>query len=269
MARRDTIVGIGLTPEIVDRFVRESLGVSVRSKKPVIVTKADQTLLSKNMKAATAGFFSAFGRHVQGKVVKAFQTESDPTGGKKWKKLSRLALQKRAEQQDEYNAQFQRQGLRGVRKKVPTGKNAKPLYLTGKLFEVASGKRLGNLSGGLGRQRAGKYGKPHNIQLTIYAGYRYGGPVQFGTYIWSLEGEKVRHMETFTHTFKNVLPDGTVVEGDSFTVPARPYIPKFSNQFLSGFIRSNVNPRYRKAFIASEQGTKTIVEYAVTRVRDF
>jgi hypothetical protein len=269
MARRDTIVGIGFTPEITDRFIRETLGVSIRSKKPVIVKKADQTLLSQNMRAATVGFFSAFGQHVQGKVVKAFQTESDPTGGKKWKKLSREALKQRKLQQDEYEAQYQRQGLRGVRKKVLTGKNAKPLYLTGKLFEVASGKRLGNLSGGLGRQRAGKYGKPHNIQLTIYAGYRYGGPVQFGTYIWSLEGEKVRHMETFTHTFKNVLPDGTVVEGERFTVPARPYIPKFSNQFLAAFIRSNVNPRYRKAFRASEQGTKAIVEYASVRVRDF
>ena len=266
MARRDTIVGIGLTPEIVDRFVRESLGVSVRSKKPVVITKADQTLLSKNMKAATAGFFSAFGKHVQGKVVRAFQTESDPSGGKKWKKLSRYAIAKRAELQGQYTRQYADRGFKGREKKVLTP--AKPLYLTGKLFEVASGKRLGNLSGGLGRQRAGSYGKD-KIQLTIYAGYRQGGPVQFGTYIWSLEGEKTKHMESYIHTFNNVRGDGTVDEGVKALVPARPYVPKFSNQFLASFIRSNVNSRYRKAFIASEKGTRSIVDYAVVRVRDF
>jgi hypothetical protein len=246
-------VAIGIEAKTMDRAVREILGMSIRSKKPVIVKPIQQTLVAKNIKIATQGFFQDFGLHIQSKVVKAFTERRDPATGKKWKKLSWYAASQRF---------LATESGRKARKEQL--ESAIPLYLTGKLWNVATGRNLKGLSGGLGRQRAGSLGKD-KIQLTIYAGYKMNGPVQFGSYIWSLEGEKTRHNYGYMQRFEN---EG-YGEADVYPVPARPFMPRFNSQFLSAFVRTKVNPRFRKSVIATQKGSEAMIGYAAVRVKDF
>jgi hypothetical protein len=263
MGARDSIVAIGITPTYMDRAVKEILGISIRSKKVVVTTKAQDTLIAKNIRIESQNLFNAFGAHIQSKIVKAFATHSDPSSGQKWKKLSREAIKLREELQMSYSRQYVDSGFKGREKKVKyMPPNVKPLYLTGKLYEVATGARLKNLAGGLGKQTAGNISKD-GIKLTIYAGYNPKGPIQFGSYIWYLDGPKVRHNEGFSEYFVNTLGDGTETERAQYPVPARPYVPKFSNQFLSAWVRANIAKRYRKAFIATQNGSNSIIESAV------
>lgn len=244
---------IGIEAKTMDKAVREILGMSIRSKKPIIVKPVQETLIARNIKTATQGFFQDFGLHIQSKVVKAFNQRRDPTTGQKWPKLSWYAAQQRFLTTEK--------GRKARREQLDS---AIPLYLTGKLWNVATGRRLRNLTGGLGRQRTGNLGKDQ-IQLTIYAGYKRNGPVQFGSYIWSLEGEKTRHNYGYRQFFQNEL----IGEPDTYPVPARPFMPRLNTQFLTAFVRMKVNPRYRKAIIATEKGSDAIIGYAATRVTDF
>jgi hypothetical protein len=265
MAAPREAVAIAFAPTYMDKAVKEILGLSIRSKKVVVTTKAQDTLIAKNVRAATQSFFNEFGLHIQGKVVLAFQKQRDPSTGKKWKALSREAVAKRGELQNQYARQFADKGFRGRMKKVEfMPPNVKPLYLTGKLFKVATGSNLKNLSGGMGKQTSGSL--KDGIKLTIYAGYKPNQPIQFGSYFWYIDGDKVRHNYGYDAYFKNVLSDGTEVEPQKFAVPARPFMPKFSNQFLSSFIKSRVEKKYRSAFIATEKGSQALFNDAVNNL---
>ena len=269
MDTRHPMVAIALKPERVSKQLKRMFGVGIEKNGKITLTKAQDTLYAKNLRVATANLFQNFGYHISTKIVKAFQTESDPSSGKKWKKLSREAIALRSGLQSQYDRAYADKGFKGRRKKVefPSGK-VKPLYLTGKLFEIATGKRLRGMTGGYGRQRAGNLGKD-GIQLTIYAGYKSGGKMQLGAYSWSLDGPKTRHLQGFNEYFVNVLGDGTEKEREQFPVPARPYIPKFSNAFMSAYIRANVPKRYRSWVLATEKGTAQIIGDASVRGLNF
>lgn len=269
MDLRHPQVAIAVKPEYVTKDITSIFGIKVAKNGVITLTKAQDTLYAKNLRASMGNLWGSFGYHIQKKVIKAFQTESDPSGGKKWKKLSREAIALRGNLQTQYDREFADKGFRGRRKKVqyPQG-NVKALQLTGKLLEVASGRRLKGLTGGLGRQRAGNLGKD-GIQLTIYAAYRRGGLLQQGAYTWSLDGPKVRHINGFTEYFTNVLSDGTEVERTAYPVPARPYIPKFSNQFMSAWLRANVPKRAQHMIIATKKGYEQIIGDASIRGLNF
>lgn len=261
MAASREAVAISIAPTVMDRAVKEILGINIRSKKVVVTTKAQDTLIARNIRAATQSFFNEFGLHIQGKVVLAFQKQRDPSTGKKWKPLSREAIAKRGQLQNQYAREFADKGFKGRMKKVEfMPPNVKPLYLTGKLFKVSTGSNLKNLSGGMGRQTTGSLSD--GIKLTIYAGYKPNQPIQLGSYFWSLSGSKVEHNYGYDAYFKNVLSDGTELEPQKFPVPARPFVPKFSNQFLSSFIKSRVEKKYRSAFIATNKGSRALFDAA-------
>jgi hypothetical protein len=269
MDTRHPMVAIALKPERVSKQLKQMFGVGIEKDGKITLTKAQDTLYAKNLRITTANLFQNFSYHVSAKIIKAFQTESDPSGGRKWKKLSREAIALRSGLQSQYDRAYADKGFKGRRKKVQaSGKDSKPLYLTGKLFEVVTGKRMRTMAGGYGRQRAGNLGKD-GIQLTLYAGYRRGGLMQHGAFSWSLDGPKTRHLVGFKEYFVNVMGDGTEKEREQYPVPARPYVPKFSNAFMSSFVRKSVSKRYQSWILATEKGSTQIIGDASVRGLSF
>lgn len=232
------IFGISLTPKFVSGKMNRFFGTTVEGLAMGKSSKK-RTDFEKNLTYWSLDGFNTLGQHVRDKIVDSFVQMKDPSSGKKWKKLAPKTLRAR-------NAS-------GVPMKYPTD----PLYFTGALFTIASGARLKTLSGGSGMQKSGNLRKD-GIQLTIRNNYKIGETMIAGSYMWRLDGAKARHLYGYTEQFVNEYR-GRKLEKKTYIVPARPFIPKFSNSFFSSWKKNRLK-WFQKIVVATEKNSPIVTK---------
>jgi hypothetical protein len=230
------IFGISLTPKFVSGRMTRFFGTTVES---IALTRSSkkQTDFYKNLQYWSMDAFNNLGIRVNNKIDEAFVQEKDPTTGKKWKKLAKKTLRARRES--------------GKSLKYPD----KPLYFTGKMYHVAAGIRLKTFSGGSGQQKTGNI-RTDGLQLVIRNNYQLGESAILGSYMWRLDGPKARHLFGYTEQFENVYR-GKKSEKKTYVVPARPFVPKFSNSFFSSW-KKGLNKDFQKIIQATEKNSTLV-----------
>ena len=230
------IFGISLTPKYVSGRMTRFFGTTVEA---IALTRSvkKQTDFYKNLQYWSMDVFNNLGIRVNNKIEDAFVQEKDPTTGKKWKKLAKKSIRARRES--------------GKTLRHPD----KPLYFTGKMYKVAVGLRLKTLSGGSGQQKTGNI-RTDGLQLVIRNNYQLGESAIAGSYMWRLDGPKARHLFGYSEQFENTYR-GKKSEKKTYIVPARPFVPKFSNSFFSSW-KKDIGKSFQKIILATEKNSTLV-----------
>jgi len=232
--------GIQLKPTVVSDRMRRFFGVSI--EREVIKYNKGKHLndFKENLKLWSYGSFEDLSRYVGLKVQDSIINSKDATTGAKFKPLARKTIAARAMMKGKH------------------AKNNVPLALTGKLYEVATGRRIRNAGGNASSGNVQKDG----IRLQQRVNYQPGEAQAVGSFYWQLSGPKVRHLYGYSQVFNNVRKGGKN-KGKSMPfeakVPARPFIPKFTNSFFKIW-KAQIDKEFRKVINASVQGSKPIVK---------
>jgi len=238
--------GISLTPKFVSARMTRFFGTTVEGI-AVGRSQKKRTDFEKNLFYWSNGAFQHLGQHVSDKIAIAFIQMKDPTSGKKWKNLAKKTLRARRES--------------GKPMAYPTD----PLYFTGKLNKIATGSRLKGLGGGSGMQKSGNI-RSDGIQLTIRNNYKIGETMIAGSYMWRLDGPKARHLYGYTEQFNNVYR-GKKLEKKTYVVPARPFVPMFTNSFFSSW-KKTIKNDLAKIIVATEKNSPVVTKsYEPGRVK--
>lgn len=239
------IFGISLTPKYVSGRMQRFFGTTVEGIAMGRSAKK-RTDFEQNLKYWSLDGFNNLGDHIAGKISDAFIQMKDPTTGKKWKKLAPKTIRARQ--------------ASGKPMKFPTD----PLYFTGKMATIAVGSRLRSRGGGSGMQKTGNI-RSDGIQLTIRNNYKIGETMIAGSYMWRLDGPKARHLYGYTEQFENTYR-GRKLEKKTYIVPARPFVPKFSNSFFAKWKKDRV-AWFRKIILATEKNSPIVTKSYEPRVK--
>jgi hypothetical protein len=232
--------GIQLKPSFVNERMRRFFGVSI--EREVIKYNKGKHLneFKENLRLFSYSAFEDLSRYIGLKVDDSIRYSKDATTGAKFKPLARKTIAARA---------------------MAKGKHAKnnvPLALTGKLHEIATGRRIKNAGGNASSGSVQKDG----IRLQQRVNYQPGESQPVGSFYWQLSGPKVRHLYGYNQVFNNVRKGGKN-KGKSMPfeakVPARPFVPKFTNSFFKIW-KSQLDKDFKKIINASVQGSKPIIK---------
>lgn len=233
------IFGISLAPKFVSARMQRFFGTTVESIAQRRSPKK-QTDFYKNLHLWSLGAFDDIGQYTANKINDSFYDMKDPSSGKKWKKLAPKTLRARQ--------------ASGKALKYPED----PLYFTGKMFIIASGKRLRyNKYGGSGLQKTGNI-RSDGLQLTIRNSFTMGEQQIIGSYMWRLDGPKARHLYGYTEQFENVYR-GRKLEKKTYVVPARPFVPKFTNTFFSTW-KKRQKKEFQQIIVATEKNSVVVTK---------
>jgi hypothetical protein len=232
--------GIQLKPSFVSERMRRFFGISI--EREVIKYNKGKHLndFKQNLKIFSYDAFADITRYVGLKVQDSIRDSKDATTGAKFKPLARKTIAARAMMKGKY------------------AKTNLPLALTGKLYEVATGRRIRNPGGNASSGNVQKDG----IRLQLRSNYQPGETQAVGSFYLQLSGPKVRHLYGYNQVFKNVRKGGPN-KGKAMPfeakVPARPFFPKFTNSFFKIW-KAQLVKDFRKNINASVQGSKPIVK---------
>jgi hypothetical protein len=244
--KNSPIFGVSLTPKFVSGRMTRFLGTTVEGIAAGRSPKK-RTDFEKNLSYWSSDAFDLLGFHVSSKISDAFIQMKDPTTGKKWKKLAPKTIRARL--------------ASGKPMSYPTD----PLYFTGKLAKIATGSRLKTRGGGSGMQKSGNI-RSDGIQLTIRNNYKVAETMITGSYMWRLDGPKARHLYGYTEKFNNVYR-GKKLEKKDFVVPARPFVPMFTNSFYSKWKKS-IRKEMANIIVATEKNSPIVTKsYEPGRVK--
>ena len=239
------IFGISVTPKYVSGRMQRFFGTTVEGLAASRPAKK-RTDFEKNLTYFSLGGFNHLGDHVAKKISDAFIQMKDPTTGKKWKKLAPKTIRARQ--------------ASGKSMKFPTD----PLYFTGKMATIAVGSRLRSRGGGSGMQKTGNI-RSDGIQLTIRNNFKIGETMIAGSYMWRLDGPKARHLYGYTEQFENTYR-GRKLEKKTYIVPARPFVPKFTNSFFSTWKKTTAK-WFQEIILATEKNSPIVTKSYEPRVK--
>ena len=232
------LFGISLTPKYVSGRMQRFFGTTVEG---IAMSRSvkKRTDFEKNLMYFAYDGFNSLGELVSTKISDAFIKMADPTTGRKWKKLAPKTIRARQ--------------ASGKRMKFPND----PLYFTGKMNAIAVGSRLRSRSGGSGMQKTGNI-RSDGIQLTIRNNFKIGETMIAGSYMWRLDGPKARHLYGYTEQFENTYR-GRKLEKKTYIVPARPFVPKFTNSFFSKWKKDRA-AWFQKIVLATEKNSPIVTK---------
>jgi hypothetical protein len=232
--------GIALKPTFVSSRMTSFFGTTIEREAIKYNKGKPMKDFQEHLRIWTANAFKDLSLYTSHKVAQALDKGRDPTTGSKFKPLARKTV---------YARIMRGKSIEGV---------SKPLIETGKLYNVAAGSRLKNTSGNASSGSVSKDG----IRLQQRVNYRLGETQVAGSFYWQLSGPKARHLYGYNEVFTNVVlkgPRAGKKKKYEAKVPARPFVPKFTNSYFQTW-KKRMNADFVRAINATGTGSTAIVK---------
>jgi hypothetical protein len=232
--------GISLSPKFVSQRMQRFFGTTIEREAIKYNKGQHMKNFEQHLKIWSQDAFQMLTVHTGLKIQDSLERSIDPTSRKKFKPLARKTVAARM--------------VKGKNIMGPTH----PLIDSGKLYQVAGGFRSRNRGGNSSSGSVSKDG----VRLQTRVNYRLGETQMAGSFYWQLSGPKVRHLYGFSQVFENVRlrgPKSGRMRKYEAQVPARPYVPKFTNSYFQRF-KSQLNKTFKQNMIATEKSSTAIVK---------